>query len=231
MIFLEGQFASQTQQPRVDPEEWLNLASRPWDLCVLESQMQATADALSELLDTLPPEQIAGPWVDICSGNGLPAIEVGWPRGMDLLHIDQNGSQQTLLHGRLAYYMKINPDMCDDEDNTAACRRAKLYMEGNFVKADVHELAKDPGSIKSQVPEGRFQGALILNPWDSVIDESLELALQIISPKAPIVIVTDASDHDITDSVAKHSDFFAKVEIYEHPAEKEAFTGIIIHAK
>lgn len=220
MLFLEGLYSGRCDQ-FVEPMVWLTPPHRAVDLALLEASIKETSDAVSILLEHIGGEHAQGAWLDICSGNGIAAIQACWQRGIDLLHIDIKADcLLPLRKGRIAWLLH-------GDSNEQAYQRATMYLEQNFMTADVEQLAQDPTPILKTMPPDAISGALLLNPdgIPSVLESSVQLAARVLPDGAPLLITTDPSDRDDIRAIRQQLDvlFSSKTEI----SITEAMHGII----
>lgn len=201
MLFYRGEFATRCDD-YLDPQVWLTAPHCALDLAYLEVMIRGTGEALSALLSQVPAELKRGAFVDICSGNGLGAIHACWPNEIDLMHVDLNGEESLPLKAtRLAWLLN------EDE---RGWERATVYLEENFMGADVTQLARDPEPLFEQVAPDMIKGALFLNPTlvTETAPAAIMLAARILPTGAPLIITTESGDTDdvalIQDEIGKY---------------------------
>jgi hypothetical protein len=217
MIFLENGRSYERCHKMVNPQEWRSVASIGY-----EAAMNNTHISLDYLLDKIDPVLQHGIFLDICSGNGLVAIQTSWPRKINVFHIDKNANTQPLLRqARISYFLNI-------DGNDKDWKISSAYINQNFLNADVIDLVDDPEPVLSRVPANEISGAFLLHPpgLPEVWRASIKLAGILLPSKAPLIIIADElAAAEIKDMQETCGKFFSSQ--FEYPKAGIGNFGII----
>jgi hypothetical protein len=184
MLTFQGEHGSKVA--KVDPLAWRHNMEARMD----EFAINAVTEALSGLLGNVDDKHLTGVWLDICSGNGIAAVNSMWPKGVDLLHIDKTPVEDHgIIRSRIGYYLA-------NEEVDSGWINGGRYSEENYLQGDVVDLARDQNQILARVGRNSITGALLLNPWwDKEINRaSIKIAADLLKDDSPFVVITDQSD-------------------------------------